>query len=177
VERIQGSLLHLHKSYPPPCWDKWSPMAIVCYKSTVREVSLPETRPLPSVQTFAECKISGTRQRASLPSATLGKEKHTVNSSFAEYHTLGKEKHSAKNFLPSAKHSAKVDTRQTSARQLTAWVFAECLVEDTRQNIHIFSLFCPKFFLLSSYILLNNICNLRSFIEVSAIFRQFILFY
>jgi hypothetical protein len=45
-------------------------------------VSLPETRPLPSVQTFAECKISGTRQRASLPSAALGKEKHTVNTAY-----------------------------------------------------------------------------------------------
>jgi hypothetical protein len=78
---------------------------------------LLETRPLPSVQGFAECKISGTRQRASLPSAALGKGKHTVNSSFPECHTLGKEKHSAKNFLPSVEHSAKADTRQTSARK------------------------------------------------------------
>jgi hypothetical protein len=92
---------------------------------------------LPSVHGFAECKISGTRQRASLPSAALRKRKHTVNSFFAECHTLGKEKHSAKNFLPSLEHSAKVDTRQTSATtlmQLTVSVFAECLLEDARQR-------------------------------------------
>jgi hypothetical protein len=59
--------------------------------------ALPETRPLPSVHGFAECKISGTRQRASLPSAALRKRKHTVNSFFAECHRLDKEKHSAKN--------------------------------------------------------------------------------
>jgi hypothetical protein len=46
--------------------------------------TLPEMRPLPSVQGFAECKLSGTRQRASLPSAALSKGKHTVNFSFAE---------------------------------------------------------------------------------------------
>jgi hypothetical protein len=78
--------------------------------------ALPETRPLPSVQSFAEYKISGTRQRDSLPSAALGKRKHTVNFTFAECHTLGKEKHSAKNFLPSVEHSAKVDTQQMSAK-------------------------------------------------------------
>jgi hypothetical protein len=44
-----------------------------------------------------------------LHSAALGKEKYTVNSSFAECQTLDKEKHSAKNFLPSVEHSAKVD--------------------------------------------------------------------
>ena len=79
------------------------------------EKALPETRPLPSVHGFAECKISDSRQRASLPSAAHGKEKHTVNTSFAERHTLGKEKHSANNFLPSVELSAKVDTRQRSA--------------------------------------------------------------
>jgi hypothetical protein len=64
------------------------------------------------------CQVS-----AALPSAkyrALGKEKHTVNSPFAEHQTLGKEKHSAKNTLPSVGHSAKEDTRQTSATQLTA---------------------------------------------------------
>jgi hypothetical protein len=34
-----------------------------------------------------------------------------------------------------------------------------------------FSLISLKFFLLPSYILLNKICNLGSFIEVFAIFR------
>jgi hypothetical protein len=72
-----------------------------------------------------------------LPSAkyrALGKEKHTMNASIAERQALGKEKHSAKNTLPSVGHSAKENTRQTSATQLTASFFAECLVEDTRQR-------------------------------------------
>jgi hypothetical protein len=48
-----------------------------------------------------------------LPSVALGKEKHTVNASFAERQALGKQKHPAKNTLPSVGRSAKDDTRQT----------------------------------------------------------------
>jgi hypothetical protein len=48
---------------------------------------------MPSAKHFAECKISGTRQRDRLPSAALGKYKHTVNSTFTECRTLGKAQH------------------------------------------------------------------------------------
>jgi hypothetical protein len=100
--------------------------------------SLPETRSLPSAKYRA-----------------LGKEKHTVNASFAERQALGKEKQSAKNTLPSVGRSAKEDTRQASATQLTASFFAECHVTGTRQRDwlrhsakcrYFFSLFCPFFF-------------------------------
>jgi hypothetical protein len=49
--------------------------------------ALPEFGSLPSVIFFAECFISGTRQRSSLLSATqktLGKIKHSAKSFFAE---------------------------------------------------------------------------------------------
>jgi hypothetical protein len=61
--------------------------------------ALPETSSLPSANDFAERKKSGTRQRYCLPSAALGKDKHTVNLTFAERRALGKEKHSAKNIF------------------------------------------------------------------------------
>jgi hypothetical protein len=74
--------------------------------------ALPETSTLPSANCFAECQISGTRRRASLPSAALGKEKHMANSSFAECSTLGKTFFAECFSLASAGHSAKDDTRQ-----------------------------------------------------------------
>ena len=62
------------------------------------EVTLWETRSLPSARSFAECRNTGTQQRGSLPSAALGKAGTRQRPS-----------------LPSAKHSAKRDTRQTSS--------------------------------------------------------------
>ena len=53
---------------------------------------------MPSARSFAECRNTGTRQRGSLPSATLGKAGPRQRPS-----------------LPSAKHSAKRDTRHTSS--------------------------------------------------------------
>jgi hypothetical protein len=50
------------------------------------------------------CRVPGARQ-----TETLGKDY------FAECQALGKQKHSAKTTLPSVGHSAKRDTRQTSA--------------------------------------------------------------
>jgi hypothetical protein len=50
--------------------------------------TLPEFGSLLSVIFFAECFISGTRQRSSLPSATqktIVKRKHSANKLFAEY--------------------------------------------------------------------------------------------
>jgi hypothetical protein len=46
---------------------------------TCTDSTLSEMRSLPSVKSFAECKKSGIRQSFSLPSAALGKGKHTVN--------------------------------------------------------------------------------------------------
>ena len=37
-----------------------------------------ETGNLPSVEHFAKCQISGTRQRLSLPNAAVGKIKHSA---------------------------------------------------------------------------------------------------
>ena len=53
---------------------------------------------MPSARRFAECRITSTRQRGSLPSAALGKAGTWQRPS-----------------LPSAKHSTKRDTRQTSS--------------------------------------------------------------
>jgi hypothetical protein len=61
----------------------------VCPSLAAGEQTLPERPALPSVKRFAECYMSGTRQTLSLPSVTLGKEKHTVNCPFAERPTLG----------------------------------------------------------------------------------------
>jgi hypothetical protein len=58
-------------------------------------LSLPETGSMPSAKCFAECLLSSTRQRGSLPSAALGKVRH-----------------STKIVLPSAGLSAKKCTRQ-----------------------------------------------------------------
>jgi hypothetical protein len=41
-------------------------------------VTLRETRSLPSASVFAECQISGTRQRPALPSAALSKTWHSA---------------------------------------------------------------------------------------------------
>ena len=51
---------------------------------------LLETETLPSAKFFAECQISDTRQRPSLPSAALGKHGHSAKDFFAECQTLGK---------------------------------------------------------------------------------------
>jgi hypothetical protein len=83
--------------------------------------ALPETASLSSVICFAECQISGTRQRASLPSAALGKTRHSAkvdtqqNNLFAEGQTLGKVRHSAKPLLgnghdPSSTFAERQDT-------------------------------------------------------------------
>jgi hypothetical protein len=65
------------------------------FRSYVRMVStrtqaLQEIGTLPSAQIFAECQISGTRQRPPLPSAALGETWHSANRA-----------------LPSVWHSAK----------------------------------------------------------------------
>jgi hypothetical protein len=52
--------------------------------------SLPETRPLPSAEGFAEDQISGFRQKRGLLSAALGKDRHSANNLFAECRTIGK---------------------------------------------------------------------------------------
>lgn len=52
---------------------------------------LPETGPLPSARRFAECNMSRTWQRASLPSAALGKGRHSAKRWFAERLALGKD--------------------------------------------------------------------------------------
>jgi hypothetical protein len=57
----------------------------------MREESLPETASLPSAKSFAERIPSGTRRIGYLPSAALGKGKHSAKSLFAEYKTLGKK--------------------------------------------------------------------------------------
>jgi hypothetical protein len=98
---------------------------------------------------FAERHFSGIRQRHSLPSATLGKIKHSSKRYFAECPTVGKQKHSAKCVLPSVQHSANNNTRQSSTtdgRQQPAVWFAECPPSGTRQNILIFFPFCPQTF-------------------------------
>jgi len=57
-------------------------------------MSLLESSTMPSADSFAECHISGTRQRHPLPNArpkTLGKESTLGKATFAEYQTLGKD--------------------------------------------------------------------------------------
>jgi hypothetical protein len=66
-----------------------------------RDISLPESGPLPSAGLFAECLLSGTRQRRlcrephstkkALPRAALGKVRLSVTSWFTERRTLGKD--------------------------------------------------------------------------------------
>ena len=76
--------------------------------------TLQESRALPSVKYCAECQKSGTRQRASLPSAALGKAWLSAKNLFAECQTLGKARPSAKmvfaecRTLGKSRHSAKV---------------------------------------------------------------------
>jgi hypothetical protein len=77
-----------------------------------------ESRALPSVKCFAESQKSDTRQRASLPSAALGKARLSAKSSlFAECQTLGTARHSAQmvfaecRTLGKAWHSVKADGR------------------------------------------------------------------
>jgi hypothetical protein len=67
------------------------------------EITVQQSRPLPSVSLFAECFLSDT----TLPRATLGKVLRSVKSLFTECGTLGTEEHSTKTALPSGKHSAK----------------------------------------------------------------------
>jgi hypothetical protein len=106
------------------------------------------------------CRAPGTQQRK-----TLGKEY------FAECRVLGKGGHSA-----NERHAindvilCRVPRHMHSAKRR----FAECLAKTLGKMYIFFSLFCPNFFLLSSYILLNNICNLGSFLKVSAIFLYFV---
>jgi hypothetical protein len=73
--------------------------------------SLPEIGSMPSVRTFAECFLSGTRQTSYLSSVTHGIILHTATIQFAECQTLGEIKHS------------------------TYVQFAECPASDTRQNL------------------------------------------
>jgi hypothetical protein len=64
-----------------------------------RRGALPETAPLPSARLFAECILSGTRQRASLLSArkkTLGEEWALGKGPFCR---VPKFNHSAKSFF------------------------------------------------------------------------------
>jgi len=93
------------------------------------QYTLPETHSLPSAKIFAECNISGTRQTKSLPSAALGKTKH-----------------SAKNILPSAGHSTKSRQQQTAThgcylcrvpicRTLGKDGICRVQLKDTRQNV------------------------------------------
>jgi hypothetical protein len=77
----------------------------------VSKETLPEIGSMPSVRTFAECFLSGTRKTSYLPSATLDIILHTATIQFAECQTLGE-----------IKHSAYVQ-------------FAECPASDTRQNL------------------------------------------
>jgi hypothetical protein len=85
-------------------------MTLVRAAALEAATTLPETVSLPSVIYFAECQISGTRQRGYLPSAALGKVRHSakialpsaghsVNKVFAESPAPCKDLHSAKTTL------------------------------------------------------------------------------
>ena len=102
--------------------------------------SLPKNGSLPSVWLFAECRKSGTRQRASLPSVnrrTLSKEQTLGKELFAECQTLGKVNTLGKNAfaeclaLGKEWHSAKMALRQPGLPPLN---FAECLRLGIRRN-------------------------------------------
>jgi hypothetical protein len=109
------------------------------------------------------CRAPGPRQRK-----TLGKEY------FTECRALGKGRHSAnKRHAINDVILCRVSCHRHSAKRR----FAECLAKTLGKMYIFFSPFCPNFFILSSYNLLNNICNLGSFLKVFAISRQFILFY
>jgi hypothetical protein len=122
---------------------------------------LPESEALSSGGLFAECLLSGTRQRRlcrephsakkALPRAALGKVWLSVTSLFTECRTLGTGPHSAKTCLPSVKHSAKVALGigpSAAVLKLTAvslcreprigtrqrGFFAECQICGTRQR-------------------------------------------
>jgi hypothetical protein len=112
-----------------------------CFYKTPKTIThyhlpLPETRPLPSAEGFAEGQISGSRQRRSLPSVTLGKDRHSANNLGTRQSTsMPSVRLSAKpdtwqtTTLPRVRHSAKSDTWQkvtaTNGRQLPL-IFAEC---------------------------------------------------
>jgi hypothetical protein len=59
----------------------------------------------------------GHSAKKPLPRAALGKVLLSVMSSFTESRTLGTETHSAKPYLPSGEHSAKVALGKGGARQ------------------------------------------------------------
>jgi hypothetical protein len=147
---------------------------------------------MPSVKLFAECYISGTRQRANLPRVTLGKTWHSAKSSFAECQTLGKVWRSAKAYFAECRtlgkrwHSTK--NRAHTRRPLPS-MFAECQPSGTRQNISfaecigrtlgklIFFLFSPPyFFVWLSYTTWYNIFKIGNFFTLFAIFLYFISF-
>jgi hypothetical protein len=92
--------------------------------------SLPESHALPSVQVFAECTISSTQQRASLPSVTLGKTKHSA-----------KQNTRQRDSLPSVGHSAKKNTRQTKH-------LPSAFLWHSAKYIYLFFFFALKLFLL-----------------------------
>ena len=106
---------------------------------------LPENLCLPCVLLFAVCFLSGTRQRATLPCATVkthGKKNTWQNSCFAVCW------HTAKT-LPCA------DTRQRLCRVL---FFSHgkvnslsCVIFGTRQSYNFFSLLTSKLFLSTTY--------------------------
>jgi hypothetical protein len=110
------------------------------------------------------------------------KTKHTVNSSFTERRALGKEYFAECRALGKGWHSANRRQEVTVGHAVTVCrVFgprhsakracAECRGQTLGKIYKFFSLISLKFFLLSSYSLLNKICNLGSFIQVFAIFR------
>jgi hypothetical protein len=137
------------------------------------DYTLPKSEALPSVGLFAECLLSGTRQRRlcwephsakkALPRAALGKVRLSATSLFTECWTLGTGPHSAKTRLPSVKHSAKGAlgkgpsvaipklTAVSLCREPTVGTrqrgfFAECQIVGTRQSIILFFCFCPQTF-------------------------------
>jgi hypothetical protein len=113
--------------------------------------SLPETGSIPSVKYFVECLLSDTRQRGSLPSAALGKVRHSVNT--WQRNALGKESLCrepssrqrftlGKDDLTNGEHPTVTLCRVPAVRHSAKFFFnyfAECQESDTRQRISLLS--------------------------------------
>ena len=153
-----------------------------------------ESRALPSVKCFAESQKSDTRQRASLPSAALGKEllcrvPHSAkHGSRQRARSLPSAKHSAQHgtrhrwSLPSVGLSAKHDTRQRltvvhtvslcrapEVGHSTQMVFAECQDFGTRQSFF-FWFFVSKFFLLTLHFILKPKLKFGTILDIFHIY-------
>jgi hypothetical protein len=129
--------------------------------------TLPESGPLPSAGGFAECFLSGTRQRRlcerrTRQSPALGKEliyrvqdtRHRQalgKDCFAKCQTLGKDGSRQRAVSGRLQLTAVSLCRGPKAGTRQSLLFAECQISGTRQSIFLFFILVTKLFVVCSY--------------------------